>query len=419
VLFDVIGYTTRADKTAQKAYVEGINCLPETAIQEMILTKRQFFKEDGRLAYHGYLSFKPGEVTPQECQAIAVALAREMWGDRFQVVVTTHLDKNHMHSHFALNSVSFADGKKYDRTKAEYARMREIADRLCRERGLNVIENPGATKTPRTIYEAEKSGEMTRYNVLRQAIDRAVAGSHVKDQLHIVLKMQGYEIQKRGRYWAINIIGNEHYTFLYHLGQQYSMDCITKRVYEGGLRKHVELYKPPKRMVTVARLHGNLQTTRKLTGFRALYVHYLYLLGKIPRDKPRPPRHPLFWEEIRKLDQILAEMKLLCRNKIDTAPQLLTFKDSTKEQMDSLIAQRTKIQNKLRRAHEPEVIISLKQQKSALTTQIAPLRKDLQRVESIEERTRKMRERIAADQRITAQEREQTQHKLKKRGYSR
>jgi hypothetical protein len=143
------------------------------------------------------------------------------------------------------------DGKKYDRTKAEYARMRSIADRLCRERGLNVIENPPQTKTPRIIYEAEKNGEMTRYNILRQAIDRAVAGSRVKDQLHIVLKMQGYEIQKRGRYWAINIIGDENYTFLYHLGPQYSMDAITKRVYEGGWQRRVVPYVQPKRFVTV------------------------------------------------------------------------------------------------------------------------------------------------------------------------
>ncbi|MDR0951792.1 MAG: relaxase/mobilization nuclease domain-containing protein [Oscillospiraceae bacterium] len=418
-LLDVIGYTTRADKTAQKAYVEGINCLPETAIQEMILTKRQFFKEDGRLAYHGYLSFKPGEVTAQECQEIGVALAREMWGDRFQVVVTTHLDKNHIHAHFALNSVSFVDGKKYDRTKAEYARMRSIADMLCRERGLQVIENPPKTKTPRTIYEAEKNGEMTRYNILRQAIDRAVAGSRVKDQLHIVLKMQGFEVQKRGRYWAINIIGDEQYTFLYHLGQQYSMDAITKRVYEGGWQRRVVPYEQPKRSVTVMCLRGNLNTASKLTGFRALYVHYLYLLGKIPKGKRRPPRHPLFWDELRKFNQLCEEMKLLNRNKIDTTEQLVAFKDSTKEQIDGLIGQRTKIQNKLRRVQEPEVIANLKQQKTALTAQIAPLRKNLQRVESIEERTRKMRERIVAYQRITAQELEQTQQISKKRGYVR
>jgi hypothetical protein len=419
-LLDVIGYTTRADKTAQKAYVAGINCLPETAIQEMILTKRQFFKENGRLAYHGYLSFKPGEVTAQECQEIGMALAREMWGDRFQVVVTTHLDKEHLHSHFALNSVSFVDGKKYDRTDAEYARMRSVADRLCRERGLEVIENPPKTKTPRMIYLAEENGEMTRYNVLRQVLDRAVDGSTVRDHLRLILRLQGYEIRKRGRYWAINIIGDERFTYLYHLGDGYSMDAITKRIYEGGLLKRAVVYRPPKPTREYADFKGSFHTVRKLTGFRALYVRYLYLLGKIPKNKPRPPQHPLFWEDVRKMRQLCEEGKLLNRNKIDSMEQLVAFKDSTKERMNDLIRQRTGIQNKLRRASEPEIIAELKAQKAAITAQITPLRRELRYAESIEERSLKMQERIEDYRRIRAQELEQKQQaKLKKRGYAR
>jgi hypothetical protein len=138
-LWDIVGYTTRAEKTEQKLFVNGINCLPELAVTEMILVKMQFCKTDGRLAYHGYLSFKPGEVTPEQCHEIGLALAQEMWGAKYQVIVSTHLDKNHLHCHFAVNSVSFVDGMKYDRTNAEYARMRSIADRLCIEHGQAAV----------------------------------------------------------------------------------------------------------------------------------------------------------------------------------------------------------------------------------------------------------------------------------------
>jgi hypothetical protein len=89
-LHAVFDYATRNDKTEQKLFVSGLNCLPEIAIQQMIEVKKQFGKTDKILAFHAIQSFKPGEVTPQECHEIGMALAREMWGDRFQVIVATH-----------------------------------------------------------------------------------------------------------------------------------------------------------------------------------------------------------------------------------------------------------------------------------------------------------------------------------------
>ena len=79
----------------------------------MILTKKRYGKTDGYIAWHGYQSFKPEEVTPQLAHEIGVKLAKEMWGDRFEIIVTTHLDKGHLHCHFCFNSVSFRDGGKY------------------------------------------------------------------------------------------------------------------------------------------------------------------------------------------------------------------------------------------------------------------------------------------------------------------
>lgn len=109
--FNVFSYIQNPQKTADGSFVTSINCLKQTALRQMILTKQRYGKEDNYIAWHGYQSFKPGEVTPERCHEIGVKLAQEMWGDRFQVIITTHLDKGHLHNHFCFNSVSFKDGK--------------------------------------------------------------------------------------------------------------------------------------------------------------------------------------------------------------------------------------------------------------------------------------------------------------------
>ena len=141
-LWDVMAYATRPSATEQKYFVSGINCVPEIARQQMTLTKKRYGKEGGIVAYHAYQSFAPGEVTPEQAHAIGKELARRLWGSRFEIVVATHLDKEHIHCHFVINSVSFREGKRYNDCKTTYREFREISDRICREQGLSVIKNP-------------------------------------------------------------------------------------------------------------------------------------------------------------------------------------------------------------------------------------------------------------------------------------
>ena len=165
-LYNVFSYVQRPEATQEGEYVTAINCLKKTALRQMILTKKRYGKTDGYIAWHGYQSFKPEEVTPQLAHEIGVKLAKEMWGDRFEIIVTTHLDKEHIHCHFCFNSVSFRDGGKYNYSKTEQLRLREASDRLCREYGLSVIEKPHKAPS-RPVWLDEKSGKPTRYNVYR------------------------------------------------------------------------------------------------------------------------------------------------------------------------------------------------------------------------------------------------------------
>ena len=140
--------------------VSSINCVGDP--YEAMMKVREHFGDRGSvLAFHAYQSFKPGEVTPDECHRIGVELAQRLWGDKYQVVVASHLNKSHLHNHLVLNPISFIDGKRIDSGYANYYRLRDTSDEICREHGLSVIQNPKG-KTPRNLYFAERAGDPTR-----------------------------------------------------------------------------------------------------------------------------------------------------------------------------------------------------------------------------------------------------------------
>ena len=107
--------------------------MPDTAIHEMKNIKKQFFKTTGIQCFHGVQSFVEGEVTLEQAHEIGIKLAEELWGDKFQVIISTHLNTDNIHNHFVLNSVSFVDGKRFCNTKKDYAVMRNTSDKLCNE----------------------------------------------------------------------------------------------------------------------------------------------------------------------------------------------------------------------------------------------------------------------------------------------
>ncbi|MBS5720827.1 MAG: relaxase/mobilization nuclease domain-containing protein [Clostridium sp.] len=139
-IIQVMTYATNPDKTEKQFYTTGINCEVKNSVKQMQLVKMIYGKENGILAFHAYQSFDEGEVTPEIAHEIGVKLANEMWGDRFQVVVSTHLNTEHLHNHFVINSVSFKDGKKYYSNFENTALLRKTSDDICDEYGLKVLD---------------------------------------------------------------------------------------------------------------------------------------------------------------------------------------------------------------------------------------------------------------------------------------
>lgn len=192
-LKNVLTYAADSSKTEKQYYVTGLNCSPHFAFERMTATKERYGKRGGIVGYHGYQSFKPGELTPEECHKIGVLTAQKMWGDRFEVIVATHVKgSSALHNHFVINSVSFKDGKKYRWQKGSYRQLRRVSDDLCRQHQLSIIENPMPKKVPRQIWIAEKQGKVTHASILRHDIDRAI----------VTPRRGGYEIVSGHRRYA-------------------------------------------------------------------------------------------------------------------------------------------------------------------------------------------------------------------------
>ena len=171
----------------------------------MMITKAGWNDTSEIVCYHGFQSFKHGEVTPEQAHEVGVKLAERMWGDRFQVIVATHLNTDCLHNHFVVNSVSFADGMHYHDNKANLRLLRQRSDELCREYALSVIEHPSGKKKPYALYQAEKQGRPTRDNVARQAVDEAISKSFTLKDFDRQLAEMGYRINfdPNRKYWTI------------------------------------------------------------------------------------------------------------------------------------------------------------------------------------------------------------------------
>jgi len=391
-LKDVIDYATDPAKTDAKIddestdiyhqFVTGINCFPATVRDEMIMVKKRFGKEDGTIAYHGYQSFAPGESEPRIAHEIGVRLAKELWGDRYQVLVATHLDRdNHLHNHFVVNTVSFIDGIKYHRTEKDYYDMKTVSDRLCLEYGLSVIGNPQYGKSKHYAeWKAEQEQRPTWRGLIRADIDDAIRNSLTERQFFKNLEQKGYKI-KVGKDISVRPQGKERFIRLMrNYGEEYSIENIRNRILlQSSLPKPLPL---SEKKVRNYRLKGNIKTSRKATGFRALYFYYCYKLGIFPKGKTQNPKrvHFLLREDLLKLNNISQEVKLLVRNRIDTAEQLSSYKDDLERRIERLSAERKALYKKQRAVHirdDPDASIIVKKQIERINQELKMSRCDV------------------------------------------
>ena len=333
-----IRYILNGDKTDRQILTARFNCDPGWEYQQMMDTKRELGKTGGRLAYHIIQSFKPGEVTPELALEIAKEFAEKYLSD-YEVVIGTHIDKGHIHNHILYNSVSSRTGKKehFDRN-GYYARIRARSDELCRKHGLSVIAEEEHTERASSYVEwlRQSRGQPTFRSMLEADLRDAIEDAASLGDFFMMMEHKGYEI-KYGNRLSFRLRGQERFMCPGRKNPLFTEDGILAAIQgnrdavEAGL-KSVAVCRP---VFTPYRKHP------KLTGFMALYAHYLYILGKIEKRTYPPRMTPKMREDVMRFEKLKAQFAFVRENDLTTRQNMEAYQARTEEALNALMKRRT------------------------------------------------------------------------------
>lgn len=387
-LDQLIEYAINGEKTEEKLYVSGINCIPDTAFYEMKNVKKQFFKSEGIECFHAIQSFVKDEVTPEQAHEIGVKLANELWGEKFQVIVSTHLNTDNIHNHFVINSVSFIDGKRFCNTKRDYALMRKTSDRLCKEYGLSVLK------------QEEKYNKYATSNLykelMRDSIDYAIASSKDYDEFIQILKDLDYIITDRNNSLSIRREPYKRNTKIEkQFGKNYSKENIFKRILE--TQATFPYYPNPYLLINRAyKSYNNIKEKHNPQKGSILYLmfHYEKLFGIKTKNalKSNVTRiTPELIREIKKMDEYSNQAKLLATNNINTEEDLLKFEKSIYEKINPLKSERENLWKKHKKAETDDEKKDIEKQIIDISKKISPLAEQIKCCNNITNRLNKIK----------------------------
>lgn len=408
-LKQVINYTTNEEKTKSNSelieqlhkdivnldnvdkevnnYVSGINCSVKNAFKEMKLIKESFNKEDGILGYHAFQSFKPGEVTPEQAHEIGVQLAEEMWGDKFQVVVSTHTNTEKIHNHFVINSVSFVDGKKCEYSRSSYAELRHLNDSICLEHGLSVLEEKPTRKNINyaNYIKNKNDGKVDYYSLTKLDIDFAIQEAVSYKDFIDLLKGLDYTIYER--YGKISIRSNDYKKAIRierRFGEDYSIENIKKRI--ADITKHEK--REIEEIYYQKKYQALPRTKKKYHGLQGLYRYYCYLLKLYPKNIRKYKLTPSMKIESKKLDEISNQAIFLVENNIDSKDDLINYKNNVITELDNMIQAKRRLSYKLKNIEDINEQESIMISIDKITNKLKTLRKKVKICEMIEARSK-------------------------------
>ena len=350
----VINYAINGEKTENGILVSTINCLPETAYSQMMLTKKAFHKEDGRLGYHIIQSFEGKEISPEKCNQIGKELAEELWGDKYQIIICTHINKENVHNHIVFNSVSFVDGIKYHNSNVEIALMKETNDDICRNYELSIVKSTKASQVSdisksRIANYNRNSGKM---ELIKADIDEAINEATKYQEFVDILNYKGYYIKKTGNCISISSpYYNRNIRLARVFGEDYTFDNIKTRIYNSDLYEYKNANKQEK--VYTVRIDDGIkidQEKLKISSFYRLYVHYLYLLGKLPPKIHYEERTKEYYQEIDKFNKLADEMSLICIYNLNSKEDAQNLRIKYIEEVTPLKSEREKLRQLYRKS---------------------------------------------------------------------
>ncbi|NLG52924.1 MAG: relaxase/mobilization nuclease domain-containing protein [Clostridiales bacterium] len=397
-LYNALSYVENDDKTDRQIYVDTINCSKRNAYGEMVAVQKRFGSRGDIVAWHGFQSFAEGEVTPDEAFEIGKETARRMWGDKYQVVITVHLNTDNLHCHFVVNPISFKDGSRFQNKIYNHRRLREISDDVCRERGKSVLEHSNFYGgKSRRAYWAEKKGHPTHRDMLAKDVEYCLSVSYTRKTFYQQLRGLGYEIDEtrmsvKGKGWerAIRLrgIGFTDEVIDRRLNRNYS--------YGYSFVGQVWNTHPPKKRRSVLLFYiahdlgYNIEHSRDVA---EIYIDLLFLIvinafQIIKEVKDAVIISVELRHAVKDFQQFIHDYNFLREADIHTFPQLDRYIESTQNKIQELERERSLLRNKIRRETDPEVLADNRTARSEITkNHIEPLRKNLDRAKRIRDKS--------------------------------
>lgn len=392
----VMTYATNPDKTEKQFYTTGINCEVKDSVKQMQLVKMIYGKENGILAFHAYQSFNEGEVTPEIAHEIGVKLANEMWGDRFQVVVSTHLNTEHLHNHFVINSVSFKDGKKYYSNLTNTALLRKTSDEICEEYGLSVLKEKICKSGINFENFYKKSmRDSDYYKFAKEDIDYAIKHSYTLKQFQQMLVSMGYNYYYRADKLSVR---REPYKRNIRVerafGEEYSLKNIKRRILENDYIRQEKII--PYKVIGHRRFitRDNLRKKYKPKGIVALYYYYRYLLKLYNKKDIQYKLTPEMRAEVKKMDEYSEKIRFLCKYKIETMSDVDNIKEQKKEELQKILNIRNRLYYKRQKLDSEIEKDSITKEIIDVTAVLTKVRKEIRLCDGIYDKVPKMKKQI-------------------------
>lgn len=348
-----MNYIENCDKTEQCLYVSTYNCGRETAVADMMATKRRWNKQQRNkavLGYHLIVSYAPGEVKAEEAHVYGQQLVQRLFADQYEVVLTTHTDKEHLHNHIVFNSVSFLDGKMYRNNFKDYfGDIRSVSDAICREYGLSVIV-PKEKGKHYAEWQAEQSGKTTIRSMIQKDVDTAIEQSFNYRSFLDAMRASGYVVKygENVKHTAVKPKGGQRYIRLSSLGQGYTEADIQERLQKKRLYDDFHFGGKERKNYNKIRLKGSFQKSRRITGIRALYWKYLYLLGKAKKKTGRRKVSPYLYDDVIRFEKYVKQNKFLSENRIDTTEDIEKLMSFFHGKILQLVEERKRIGKEVR-----------------------------------------------------------------------
>ena len=332
-----IKYILNGDKTEEQILTAHLNCDPGRECRQMLDTKRAYEKMDGVQYYHVIQSFKPSEVTPELALKIAKEFAQEHLPG-YETVIGVHVDRQHIHAHIIFNSVNADTGKKYhSNAQTYYQQIRATSDRLCREHGLSIIMQGQPSQAVSYIeWLRQSKGQPSFRTMLEADLRTAIEGANDLGHFFLLMEHMGYEIY-HGNRLGFRLRGQDRFMYPERKNPMFSEDGI-----RAAIQGNLEAIEAGLRPATVRRpAYRPYQKHPKYTGLLALYVHYLYVLGKVGQRRYPPRMTPQLRQEVMKAERYRTQFDFLRQNDIATQEDMTAFQSRAEETLANLTKQRT------------------------------------------------------------------------------